>query len=250
MAIKRSSIVEPHKVPECALCGDQEGPTSPVGGGFVCATCLERWRTGRDTATKAARALKISKTEEATASLARRSGDNVDSHEAGAIQYANKAAALFQVEGVPELAHGEAVPTYRSQLVDTLKAPNVVGLDASANRLELLGRLGLDCTAMALDASDSIKAENSLEKMLAHQLAVAHKTSLDITAKAALEQNATEKARMLNLAARMMEVFQRGVLTVQRLRTGGDQRILVQHVTVSEGGQAIVGNVKVGGGKK
>jgi hypothetical protein len=240
------------KAPECALCGDQDVTVDSFGGRIVCQFCLDRARNGRDTATRAARALAISRTERATASLLRESGDDADAagHEDAAVQYAEKAAALFRPKTVPAMALGEAVPLRRSQLADTLKAPNVVALDASAHRLELLGRLGVECTAMALDASDSIKAENSLEKMLAHQLAVAHKTSLDIAAKAALEQNTTEKARMLNLAARMMEVFQRGLLTLQRLRTGGDQRIFVQHVTVSDGGQAIVGNVKVGGAKE
>ena len=56
-----------------------------------------------------------------------------------------------------------------------------------------------------------------------------------------------EKARLLNLAVRMMETFQRGLLTFQRLRTGGEQTITVQYLNVSEGGQAIVGNVKTGG---
>lgn len=35
---------------------------------------------------------------------------------------------------------------------------------------------------------------------------------------------------------------------LKRYRTGGEQKVTVQHVTVSEGGQAIVGNVTQGGG--
>jgi hypothetical protein len=197
--------------------------------------------------------LKFSRTDLATAKMEREQGadDAADSHEHSSVRYAEKAAALFHPESArtPVLALGEAVPARRSRLADTLKVPGVAALDASAHRLELLGRLGLDCTAMALDASDSIEARNSLEKMLAHQLAVAHKTALEITAKASFEENVTEKARSLNLAARLMEVFQNGLLTLQRLRSGGDQRITVQHVTVSAGAQAIVGDVKVGGRK-
>jgi hypothetical protein len=33
---------------------------------------------------------------------------------------------------------------------------------------------------------------------------------------------------------------------LKRYRTGGEQKVTVQHVTVSEGGQAIVGNVTQG----
>jgi hypothetical protein len=242
----------PAKARECSLCGEHEGPIHPCEGGFVCVPCLERGKRGRDTATQAARALKVSMTERATAGLLRETGElrDVQSHEDGAVQYAAKAAALSQLESVPAVVLGEAVPASRSQLTDTLKAPDIAALDASAHRLDLLGRLGLECTALALDASNSIQASNSLEKMLAHQLAVAHKIALEIADKAAFQQNVTEKTRMLNLAVRMMEVFQRGLLTLQRLRTGGNQQILVQHVMVGGGGQAIIGDVKVGGGKE
>ena len=45
--------------------------------------------------------------------------------------------------------------------------------------------------------------------------------------------------------------FQQGLVTVQRLRSGGQQVVTVQHVQVNQGGQAIVaGKMKAGGGRK
>ena len=45
----------------------------------------------------------------------------------------------------------------------------------------------------------------------------------------------------------MMTAFQQGLLTLQRLRTGGQQVVTVQHVQVNEGGQAVVaGKVRTG----
>jgi hypothetical protein len=38
------------------------------------------------------------------------------------------------------------------------------------------------------------------------------------------------------------------IVRAERYRSTGEQSIRVQHVTVNEGGQAIVGNVKTGGG--
>ena len=38
----------------------------------------------------------------------------------------------------------------------------------------------------------------------------------------------------------MMDVYQAGCLTLQKLKTGGTQRVLVQHVNVGAGGQAVV----------
>jgi hypothetical protein len=236
-------------VERCAKCGDYDRKLHRCAGGLICDPCLEFSRKGRDTTTKVARALKIAAQEQATANLYRLWGDAAaaEDHEAGAIEYEIKAHELSQVNkaGVG-LALGEAVSDRRLQVVDTLKAPDVAALDASAHRIELLGRMGNDCAALAIDAANSIQAENSLEKMLAHQLAVAHKTALEVTDKAFFEANTAEKARLLNLATRLMDTFQRGLLTLQRLRTGGEQKIIVQRVSVSEGGQAIVGNLRGG----
>ena len=37
-----------------------------------------------------------------------------------------------------------------------------------------------------------------------------------------------------------MQVFQEGMLTLKKSRTGGEQKIVVQHVQVSDGGQAVI----------
>jgi hypothetical protein len=54
-----------------------------------------------------------------------------------------------------------------------------------------------------------------------------------------------EQGRLVNVAARLMDVYQAGLVTLQRLRTGGRQEVVVQHVQVSAGGQAVVaGTIK------
>jgi hypothetical protein len=47
-----------------------------------------------------------------------------------------------------------------------------------------------------------------------------------------------------------MGVFQDGLLTLQRLRSGGNQTVTVQHVNVQAGAQAVIGNVGTGGRKR
>jgi hypothetical protein len=49
-----------------------------------------------------------------------------------------------------------------------------------------------------------------------------------------------EASRLANSAARMMDSFAQGLLTLDRLRHGRRQVVTVQHVTVEPGGQAIV----------
>ena len=97
---------------------------------------------------------------------------------------------------------------------------------------------------MALDAVNTIQAENSLEKMLAHQLAAAHKATMEMIGSVVPHsRDAAIQNRRLNAAARCMTAYQQGLLTLRKLRLGGHQRISVQHIQVSNGGQAIVGDV-------
>jgi hypothetical protein len=101
-----------------------------------------------------------------------------------------------------------------------------------------------------VDAAESAKAGNSLEKMLCHQMAEAHHAAMRIVARASNGGlPIVEAMRLFNAAARMMQVFQEGLLTLQKLRTGGKQTVAVLHVQVSEGGQAVIaGSVKSGEG--
>lgn len=166
---------------------------------------------------------------------------------------------------------GELVPPRELQpdrpwITETVRdAPDMVNAMASLQRLELATDAGaLD---LAVDAADSIKAANSFGKMLAHQLAAAHKLAMELAGRAAIHaanseyahlgagirlQHGIEAGRMAASAARMMAAFQQGLLTLDRLRNGGRQTVVVQHVKVADGGQAVVagGDLKPGRRRK
>jgi len=167
----------------------------------------------------------------------------------------------------PDVRHGEIMPAPDSNkalgLRDTLRTPDMPAIDASIARTDLLLTENLDVAALAVDAAESADAGNALEKMLAHQLALAHSAAFKFMDRAAsyLQRAAqdgaaaVEAARLTNAAVRLMTTYQQGLLTLQRLRTGGTQVVQVQHLTVAEGAQAIVGNVTggvptPGGGRK
>jgi hypothetical protein len=59
-----------------------------------------------------------------------------------------------------------------SHLVDTVAHPDYVTAEASRDRLGLANQAG--SLSLALDAADTIQAQDSLEKMLVHQMAVLH----------------------------------------------------------------------------
>lgn len=137
---------------------------------------------------------------------------------------------------------GEALPDSGDRTLagvrESLMDPDTIGLDASASRLELLENC--DATALGIDASESINASNSLEKMLAHQMAAAHKHSLNLMAKIPRAEDNLEALRITNASVRLMLAYQCGVRLLQRIRSGGRQVVVVQHVQVSEGGQAVI----------
>ena len=126
-----------------------------------------------------------------------------------------------------------------SRIFDTLEHPNTVSVRASEQRMEAADGAGV--LEAAVDAAVSVKAGNSLEKMICHQMAAAHHMAMKLVTRAADAQlPPVEAARLTNAGARMMQVFQEGLLALKKFRTGGKQQIVVQHVKVSDGGQAVI----------
>jgi hypothetical protein len=123
--------------------------------------------------------------------------------------------------------------------VDTLENPNMISVDASEQRMILAA--GASVLQAAVDASESAQAGNSLGKMLCHQMAAAHHAVMRLVARVGDGGlPIVEGARLSNAAARMMQVYQEAFLTLQKIRTGGKQTVVVQHVQVAEGGQAVI----------
>ena len=114
-----------------------------------------------------------------------------------------------------------------------------------------------------MDASESVGARDALERNLAHQMAAAHAVAMAMLAKAhgftmaaatwapegRQQMQSVEAARMAHAAARLLDASQRAALTLERLRNGGRQLVTVQHVTVGDGGRAVVAGT-VGRGER
>ena len=133
-----------------------------------------------------------------------------------------------------ELAYN---PTFE-RLRNTLEQPNMISVKASEERMEAALKAGV--LEIAVDAAESARASNSIEKMLAHQMAAAHQLGMKLVTRMNDQIAPADAGRLTNAAARMMLAFQSGVLTLHKIRTGGKQVVVVQHVDVSSGGQALV----------
>jgi hypothetical protein len=88
-----------------------------------------------------------------------------------------------------------------------------------------------------------VKPNDQLEAMLAAQMAIVHVTLMKFARhfdriESLPQQDSAERA--FNKLAR---TFTGQMEALKRYRTGGEQKVTVQHVSVGEGGQAIVGNV-------
>jgi hypothetical protein len=68
-----------------------------------------------------------------------------------------------------------------SPLVDTVAHPDYVTAEASSDRLALASQAG--SLSLALDAADTIQAQDGLEKMLVHQMAALHYGMMRATAR-------------------------------------------------------------------
>ena len=146
---------------------------------------------------------------------------------------------------------GELVPPSSRDLPgmeEAVREPGYVAIEASIERIGLADRCG--AFNLAFDAAESVRAENAYEQMLAHQTAAAHKMSLDLLAKAAQQRDFQSMASLCNAAARLMDASQKAMLTFHRLRTGGKQTVVVQHVQVGDGGQAVIAGAMNPGGAK
>ena len=127
---------------------------------------------------------------------------------------------------------------------EALKSPNKVALNASIDRMEMLKETNL--LDLALSTAHEVKASNSVQQMLSHQLAAAHKYAMESFKNSEIYKDPATKVKFGNLAVRLMEAFSRGALTLQRLQNGNTQTMTVQHVNVQ--GQAVIaGSLQTGG---
>jgi hypothetical protein len=92
-----------------------------------------------------------------------------------------------------------------------------------------------------------IEPRDQLETMLAAQMGAVHMLTMDFACRLANADNFPQKdfaERTLNKLARTFSVQ---LETLKHYRSNGEQKVTVEHVTVNEGGKAIVGTVTHGG---
>jgi hypothetical protein len=89
----------------------------------------------------------------------------------------------------------------------------------------------------------SMSPKTELEAMLSVQLISVHNFAMDFFSQLSLPTEFAEVTdRQLNRITKLLTVFQKGIVTLEKLRQR-EQVIKVQHVHINQGGQAVIGNV-------
>jgi hypothetical protein len=94
----------------------------------------------------------------------------------------------------------------------------------------------------------SVQPRDELETMLATQMGAIHAATMMMARRFNHVENIRQQDAAERALNKLARTFAMQMDTLKRYRTGGQQRVTVEHVTVNSGGQAIVGAVTTGGG--
>lgn len=92
-----------------------------------------------------------------------------------------------------------------------------------------------------------IQPRDEAEAMLAAQMAAVHNASMTFARRLAHVTTVQQQDSAERAFNKLCRTYAAQLEALKRYRTGGQQHVTVKHVTVNEGGQAIVGNVSHGG---
>jgi hypothetical protein len=151
-------------------------------------------------------------------------------------------AARMPPEGLKTGAGGEIIPPTclgMSGLENVLKKADLLNAQATIERANLADRAGV--FDLAFDAAESVSAKNSVEQMLCHQMAAAHRRAMLLIAESEACQNSEVAVKKARASARLLDAFSRSALTLKRLQSGASQVIQIQHIQVV--GHAVVNHV-------
>jgi len=98
-------------------------------------------------------------------------------------------------------------------------------------------------TNFMLSVIKGIEPRDQTEAMLAAQMAAVHMASMTFARRMAHVETIPQQDSASNAFNKLTRTFASQVEALKRYRSGGEQKMTVQHVHVAEGGQAIVGNV-------
>ena len=157
------------------------------------------------------------------------------SDENGKVEAAGHDFYLKQVQSMEAtgMVDPDAATRLLSQVITTQpNSENVIHANASVALLQGIG------------------PNDELEGMLAGQMVAVHNMAMEYSRRAMGQNLSLDAANsLINRSTKLMNVFTRQMEALHKYRNKGQQKIVVQHVQVTDGGQAIIGDIHQGGGR-
>ena len=144
------------------------------------------------------------------------------------------------------------VTTGTVRLMDAIGTDSFEFLDGFLSQLTNAathgGKLDERGTNFMLSVVEDVGPRDQIEAMLAAQMAAVHMASMAFARRLAHVENIAQQDSAERAFNKLARTFTAQIEALRRYRTGGHQKVTVEHVHVHAGGQAIVGSVEQGGG--
>src|SRR2546430_6681965 len=124
-------------------------------------------------------------------------------------------------------------------------------LDGLLGQLANVGTQGRDVDERGINfllaVVKGVEPKDQVEAMLAAQMAAVHNATMTFARRLAHVDNIPQQDSAERAFNKLARTFAAQVEALKRYRSGGEQTVRAEHVTVHECGQAIVGNIHHGG---
>ena len=111
----------------------------------------------------------------------------------------------------------------------------------------LVGMQGQGASNFLLSVVRGVQLRDELEAMLAVQMGAIHQATIMMARRLNHVDNLRQQDSAERALNKLARTYASQMEALKRNRTGGQQKVTVEHVTVNDGGQAIVGDVTHGG---
>lgn len=141
---------------------------------------------------------------------------------------------------------------YTQRLVDSERTARTAASDTRLQALEAatglhitghsVGRL-IDPLPLALELAESLDPDDPVQRLIGHQIAALHTAGMQTLGRGMSDWSRQDAQAMLTSANRCFATVAKLVEAATRCRNGGTQQVVVKHVQVGDGGQAVIGTV-------
>ncbi len=105
-------------------------------------------------------------------------------------------------------------------------------------------KVDADGTAFVASIVAGVKPRDELESMLAAQMAAIHNATMTFARRLSHVENIPQQDSAERALNKLARTYVLQMQALQKYRSGGKQKVVVKHVHVNQGGQAVVGNVE------